>query len=110
MLVSMLTALYMMMRLAEQLGVRCVRQQDALPYVVSQPLPWQVHYVSHSRRGSKAEEHEGQRRNSLGVYRKNSTSSNGQPVQARSACADKAATTIQHQYRKYQQKKHTQTK
>uniref|UniRef100_A0A3B4CYS2 Uncharacterized protein n=1 Tax=Pygocentrus nattereri TaxID=42514 RepID=A0A3B4CYS2_PYGNA len=48
MLVSMLTALYMMMRLAEQ--------QDALPYMVSQPLPWQVHYVSHSRRGSKAEE------------------------------------------------------
>uniref|UniRef100_A0A3B1IT43 Uncharacterized protein n=1 Tax=Astyanax mexicanus TaxID=7994 RepID=A0A3B1IT43_ASTMX len=95
MLVSMLTALYMMMRLAEQLGVRLVRQPDALPYMVSQPLPWQVHYVSHSRRGSKADE---------------STSSNGQPVLVNPAFADKAAATIQHQYRKYQQKKHKDAK
>ncbi|XP_072547411.1 uncharacterized protein [Salminus brasiliensis] len=93
-----------------QLGVRWVRQQDALPYMVSQPLPWQVHYVSHSRRGSKAEEFEGQRRNSMGVYRKNSTSSNGQPVPISPAYADKAAATIQHQYRKYQQKKHKEAK
>ncbi|RXN08368.1 hypothetical protein ROHU_006654 [Labeo rohita] len=63
MLVTMLTAMYMMVRVAEQF--------------------------------------EGQRRNSIGVYRKNSSSSNGHTKSS----ADKAATTIQHQYRKYQQKK-----
>lgn len=39
-----------------QIGVRFARQQDPLPYMVSQPLPWQVHSVSHSRRSSKADE------------------------------------------------------
>lgn len=39
-----------------QIGVRFARQQDPLPYLVSQPLPWQVHSVSHSRRSSKADE------------------------------------------------------
>ncbi|XP_073674280.1 uncharacterized protein [Garra rufa] len=101
MLVTMLTAMYMMVRVAEQLGVRWVRQQEPLPYMVSQPLPWQVHYVSHSRKGSRSEEFEGQRRNSIGVYRKNSSSSNGHTTTS----PDKAAATIQHQYRKYQQKK-----
>lgn len=39
-----------------QIGVRFARQQDPLPYMVSQPLPWQVHSVSHSRRSSKVDE------------------------------------------------------
>lgn len=39
-----------------QIGVRFARQQDPLPYLVSQPLPWQVHSVSHSRRSSKTDE------------------------------------------------------
>lgn len=39
-----------------QIGVRFARQQDPLPYLVSQPLPWQVHSVSHSRRSSKVDE------------------------------------------------------
>lgn len=39
-----------------QIGERFARQQDPVPYMVSQPLPWQVHSVSHSRRSSKAEE------------------------------------------------------
>ncbi|XP_059371154.1 uncharacterized protein LOC132108463 [Carassius carassius] len=101
MLVTMLTAMYMMVRVAEQLGVRWVRQQQPLPYMVSQPLPWQVHYVSHSRKGSLSKEFEGQRRNSIGVYRKSSSSSNGHTKTS----ADKAAATIQNQYRKYHQKK-----
>uniref|UniRef100_A0A671KWB8 Uncharacterized protein n=1 Tax=Sinocyclocheilus anshuiensis TaxID=1608454 RepID=A0A671KWB8_9TELE len=45
-----------MLSLVFQLGVRWVRQQKPLPYMVSQPLPWQVHYVSHSRKGSRSEE------------------------------------------------------
>lgn len=39
-----------------QIGVRFAREEDTVPYMVSQPLPWQVHSVSHSRRSSKAEE------------------------------------------------------
>lgn len=39
-----------------QIGVRFARQQDPLPYMVSQPLPWQVHSVSHSRKSSRADE------------------------------------------------------
>ncbi|KAM3615545.1 uncharacterized protein V6R79_003869 [Siganus canaliculatus] len=78
--------------------------------MVSQPLPWQVHSVSHSRRSSKAEEFDGMRRNSIGVYRKNSNTSNGtccvpavpplSPVEV-----EKAAATIQTHFRKFQQKK-----
>uniref|UniRef100_A0A3Q3GVV0 Secreted protein n=1 Tax=Labrus bergylta TaxID=56723 RepID=A0A3Q3GVV0_9LABR len=70
MLITMLTAMYMMVRVVESIGTRFSRQPDPLPYLVSQPLPWQVHSVSHSRRSSKAEEFEGLRRNSIGVYRK----------------------------------------
>ncbi|XP_059186641.1 uncharacterized protein LOC131969585 [Centropristis striata] len=78
--------------------------------MVSQPLPWQVHSVSHSRRSSKVDEFDGLRRNSIGVYRKNSNATNGtcivpadpplSPVEA-----DKAAATIQTHFRKFQQKK-----
>uniref|UniRef100_A0A3P8SWG7 Secreted protein n=1 Tax=Amphiprion percula TaxID=161767 RepID=A0A3P8SWG7_AMPPE len=67
MLITMLTAMYMMVRV---IGMRFAQQQEPLPYMVSQPLPWQVHSVSHSRRSSKAEEFDGLRRNSIGVYRK----------------------------------------
>ncbi|GAA6235265.1 uncharacterized protein LOC122878765 isoform X3 [Lates japonicus] len=111
MLITMLTAMYMMVRVVETIGVRFARQQDPLPYMVSQPLPWQVHSVSHSRRSSKADEFDGYRRNSIGVYRKNSNASNGtcttpsvpplSPVEV-----EKAAATIQTHFRKFQQKKH----
>ncbi|XP_044210385.1 uncharacterized protein LOC122984126 isoform X2 [Thunnus albacares] len=123
MLITMLTAMYMMVRVVESVTVRFARQQDPLPYMVSQPLPWQVHSVSHSRRSSKADEFDGYRRNSIGVYRKtslaipcvlscsDSNASNGtctapaapplSPVEV-----EKAATTIQTHFRKFQQKKH----
>lgn len=39
-----------------QIGSHFAREEDPVPYMVSQPLPWQVHSVSHSRRSSKAEE------------------------------------------------------
>lgn len=39
-----------------QIGMRFAQKQEPLPYLVSQPLPWQVHSVSHSRRSSKADE------------------------------------------------------
>uniref|UniRef100_A0A671W6J8 Uncharacterized protein n=1 Tax=Sparus aurata TaxID=8175 RepID=A0A671W6J8_SPAAU len=45
-----------LLMIVSSIGVRFARQEDPLPYMVSQPLPWQIHSVSHSRRGSKAEE------------------------------------------------------
>ncbi|XP_061136944.1 uncharacterized protein LOC133155552 isoform X2 [Syngnathus typhle] len=95
---------------AQKIGDHFGHQQEPLPYMVSQPLPWQVHSVSHSRRSSKAEELDGFRRNSMGVYRKYSNASNG------TCCSevlgppplspvDKAAATIQTHFRKFQQKK-----
>ncbi|XP_060902532.1 uncharacterized protein LOC132980410 isoform X1 [Labrus mixtus] len=131
MLITMLTAMYMMVRVVESIGTRFSRQPDPLPYLVSQPLPWQVHSVSHSRRSSKAEEFEGLRRNSIGVYRKNYVSmafaSASLAVPCFLSCSDsnpsngtyavpplpplspveveKAANTIQTHFRKFQQKK-----
>ncbi|KAM8904301.1 uncharacterized protein AB9W97_007995 isoform 3-T3 [Spinachia spinachia] len=111
MLITMLTAMYVMVRVVESIGVRFARQQDPLPYRVAQPLPWQIHSVSRSRRSSRADEFDGFRRNSIGVYRKNSNASNGTcatpavppicPVEV-----EKAAATIQTHFRKFQQKKH----
>ncbi|XP_042564694.1 uncharacterized protein LOC122133177 [Clupea harengus] len=100
MLVTMLTAMYMMVQVVEQVGLRWGRQPAPLPYMLAQPIPWQIHSVSSSRRGSRAEE----RRNSAGMYRKNSNCTNGLCAPA-SPEAVKAAFTIQKEYRKYQQKK-----
>ncbi|KAM6973182.1 uncharacterized protein FYW47_003289 [Aplochiton taeniatus] len=132
MLVTMLTAMYIMVRTAESIGLRWARQPEPLPYIASQPLPWQIHFVSHSRKTSKSDDFEGHRRNSIGVYRKNksalavvsaslaipcllscsdSSSSTGNghaPADPRPLSpveAEKAAARIQNQYRKYQQKK-----
>uniref|UniRef100_A0A3Q2D833 Uncharacterized protein n=1 Tax=Cyprinodon variegatus TaxID=28743 RepID=A0A3Q2D833_CYPVA len=104
MLITMLTAMYVMVKV----------QEEPLPYMVSQPLPWQVHSVSHSRRSSKAEEFDGYRRNSIGVYRKSSTSNGtcGTPLVPPLSPieVEKAASTIQSHYRKFQQKKHKNDK
>ncbi|XP_041851190.1 uncharacterized protein LOC121646339 isoform X1 [Melanotaenia boesemani] len=132
MLITMLTAMYVMVKVVESIGSRFARQEEPLPYMVSQPLPWQVHSVSHSRRSSKAEEFDGLRRNSIGVYRKNYVSmaiaSTSLAIPCVLSCSDsntsngtcttpvapplspveieKAASTIQSHFRKFQQKKH----
>ncbi|KAK1899786.1 Calmodulin regulator protein PCP4 [Dissostichus eleginoides] len=106
MLVTMLTAMYLVVKVVESIGVRFARQEDPLPYILSQPLPWQVHSVSHSRRSSKADEFDGYRRNSIGVFRKSSKASNGTAAPPLSPVeVEKAAATIQTHYRKFQQKK-----
>ncbi|CAG6003070.1 uncharacterized protein ACNS7B_015212 isoform 1-T1 [Menidia menidia] len=136
MLITMLTAMYMMVKVVESIGARFGQQEEPLPYMVSQPLPWQIHSVSHSRRSSKAEEFDGLRRNSMGVYRKkfvsmaiasttlaipcvlscsDSNASNGTcttPVvpPLSPVEAEKAAATIQSHFRKFQQKKHNNGK
>ncbi|KAG7470834.1 hypothetical protein MATL_G00117980 [Megalops atlanticus] len=95
MLATMLTAMYLVVRVAEQLGMRWGRHEP-LPYMVAQPTPWQVHRVPQSHPGSQADQVDGEGRDSGAVD---------------SGCRkglsqlDKAATTIQTQYRKYQQRK-----
>ncbi|KAJ8384425.1 hypothetical protein AAFF_G00205580 [Aldrovandia affinis] len=104
MLVTMLTVMYLMVKTVEQLTVSWTAP-ETLPYMVSSPLPCQVHYVSQKRRGSRPNEADGQtqlERNSGGP---DTQSSNGQLPTAIPACPNKAAATIQNQYRKYQQKK-----
>ncbi|XP_077467267.1 uncharacterized protein LOC144083364 [Stigmatopora argus] len=113
MLIAMLTAMYVMVKVVESIGEHFSREDEPLPYMVSQPLPWQVHSVSHSRRSSKADEFSGFRRNSIGVYRKYSNASNGTccteiaaaPPPLSPVEAEKAAATIQTHFRKFQQKK-----
>ncbi|XP_061636896.1 uncharacterized protein LOC133481793 [Phyllopteryx taeniolatus] len=112
MLIAMLTAMYVMVRVVESIGEHFSRKQEPLPYMVSQPLPWQVHSVSHSRRSSKTDELGGFRRNSMGVYRKYSNASNGTccselvgPPPLSPVEVEKAAATIQTHFRKFQQKK-----
>ncbi|XP_069039170.1 uncharacterized protein [Lepisosteus oculatus] len=107
MLATMLTVMYFMVRAAEQVGSGWLRP-DPLPYMVYQPLPWQVQNVSQNRRGSRVDEREGgsQRDPAPGGHRKGSGSrQNGQWHAGAPASPEKAAVTIQTQYRKYQQRK-----
>ncbi|KAL4647318.1 hypothetical protein GN956_G7887 [Arapaima gigas] len=96
-----------------QFGLRWVRQ-ERLPYMVSQPMPWQVHYVSQSRRSSRADEVSGHFPYSAPfcalpcLLHADSSSDNCQCPPTGPNCKDKAAATIQTQYRKYQQKKQHQ--
>ncbi|TNN45681.1 hypothetical protein EYF80_044110 [Liparis tanakae] len=105
MLIAMLTAMYMVVRVVESIGVRFAGQQDPSPYLVSQPLPWHVHSVSRRRRSSKIDEFDDFRRNSIGVYRKKTNASNGAAPPLSPVGVEKAAATIQTHYRKFQQKK-----
>ncbi|KAI1903872.1 hypothetical protein AGOR_G00031690 [Albula goreensis] len=112
MLATMLMVMYLVGRTVERLGVRWTRP-DAVPYMVSQPLPWQVQYVSQNRRGSRVDEADGQtqwRRNSRGLCQQSWSPDNGQSASASSHSPDKAAATIQTQYRKYQQRKQKDSK
>ncbi|XP_064158757.1 uncharacterized protein LOC135236373 [Anguilla rostrata] len=93
MLATMLTAMYLVVRFSEQLGLRWVHSEP-LPYMVAPPTPWQVHCVSQGRRSSRVDESGFEQQNTGGGYRRNS------------AHLNKAATTIQSQYRKYHQRRH----
>ncbi|XP_036391939.1 uncharacterized protein LOC118782638 [Megalops cyprinoides] len=92
MLATMLTAMYLVVRVAEQLGMRWGRHEP-LPYMVAQPTPWQIHRVPQGHPGSQADQVDGEGRDSGAGCRKGQSQ------------LDKAATTIQTQYRKYQQRK-----
>ncbi|KAG7483957.1 hypothetical protein MATL_G00043830 [Megalops atlanticus] len=102
MLVTMMTVMYVLVKTAEQLAMSWWSHPETLPYMVSPPLPWQVQCVSQNRRGSRVDEPDG----------KSEWSENGGPKHQSNGdlAPDKAAATIQNQYRKYQQKKQREQK
>uniref|UniRef100_A0A3B4A4S0 Uncharacterized protein n=1 Tax=Periophthalmus magnuspinnatus TaxID=409849 RepID=A0A3B4A4S0_9GOBI len=96
MLVTMLTFLFVFVYL--QISLHFERKPEPLPYMVSQPLPWQIHSVSHSRKNSRVDEVNSNASNGTCT---NSTAPPLSPVEV-----EKAAATIQTHFRKFQQKKH----
>ncbi|KFW04678.1 hypothetical protein N327_03563, partial [Fulmarus glacialis] len=55
MLATLMTALFFVVRAFGQLGTSLFREEP-LPYLVYQPLPWQIQCVTQSRRASRDSE------------------------------------------------------
>ncbi|XP_069470569.1 uncharacterized protein [Ambystoma mexicanum] len=112
MLATLMTALFIMVRAFEQLS-STLFQEERLPYLAYQPHPWQVQYVTHSRRASKESAKVARSsqtstacstRNRPGEGAERPSSSKGQ--QEHLSDPERAALTIQSHYRKYQHHKH----
>uniref|UniRef100_A0A8C8S7F9 Secreted protein n=1 Tax=Pelusios castaneus TaxID=367368 RepID=A0A8C8S7F9_9SAUR len=108
MLATLMTALFFMVRAFGQLGTSLFHEEP-LPYVVYQPLPWQVQYVTQSRRASRDSGKGGCSRHNS-IYSIPGRKGNLMPVssgESMSLCdpTERAAVTIQTHYRKYQQHK-----
>ncbi|CAI5795511.1 uncharacterized protein LOC144325683 [Podarcis muralis] len=109
MLGTLMTALYFMVKALGQLG-NSLFQEEPLPYLVHQPLPWQVQCVTPGRRASRDSGKGGcsRQNNIYGVAGRRGDSS---PVSSSrseevSDPTERAAVTIQTHYRKYHQHKH----
>ncbi|XP_041090976.1 uncharacterized protein LOC121304072 [Polyodon spathula] len=107
MLATLMTVLFLVVRTVEQLTAGLFHE-ELQPYLVYQPLPWQVQCVSHNRRGSRLDEKDGSSRHrSTGGVRRICSSVSGELPRPSHTVAspEKAAVMIQTQYRKYQQRK-----
>ncbi|GCC23161.1 uncharacterized protein [Chiloscyllium punctatum] len=112
MLGTLMTVLFLVARMVGKFGTEMFREEP-VRYRVYQPLPWYVQSVRHNRnrRSSQLEEKDaGSRRRSVNSF-KNSTvkgiphpSSEGRSNFLESNC-ERAAVTIQSQYRRYQRRK-----
>uniref|UniRef100_A0A8C3I7A6 Secreted protein n=2 Tax=Emydidae TaxID=8476 RepID=A0A8C3I7A6_CHRPI len=105
MLATLMTALFFMVRAFGQLGTSLFHEEP-LPYLVYQPLPWQVQYVTQSRRASRDCGKGGSSRHDSIYSRKGNVVPDSS---SKSEClcdpTERAAVTIQTHYRKYQQHK-----
>uniref|UniRef100_A0A8C4SN85 Secreted protein n=1 Tax=Erpetoichthys calabaricus TaxID=27687 RepID=A0A8C4SN85_ERPCA len=103
MLATLMTMLFFVVRAVEQLGTGLLREEP-VPYLVYQPLPWQIQYVSQNRRGSRVDE----------VGHSGTNPGQGanppQDTHKHTHTPKRAALTIQTQYRKYQQRKQNDNK
>ncbi|KAJ1190022.1 hypothetical protein NDU88_006762 [Pleurodeles waltl] len=113
MLATMMTALFFMVRAFGQLGTRLF-QEERLPYVAYQPHPWQLQYVTPSRRASRDSERGTRSRQTSTTSRaatrgdvggRNTPHSSLRSEEA-SSDPERAALIIQSHYRKYQHHKH----
>ncbi|KFZ59969.1 hypothetical protein N321_14209 [Antrostomus carolinensis] len=107
MLGTLMTALFFVVRAFGQLGTSLFHEEP-LPYLVYQPLPWQVQCVTQSRRTSRdSERGRSSRHNS--IYSISGEKGNVTPDTSEgkffSDPSEKAAVTIQTHFRRYQQQK-----
>ncbi|CAM4688311.1 unnamed protein product [Caretta caretta] len=103
MLATLMTALFFMVRAFGQLRTSLFHEEP-LPYLVYQPLPWQVQYVTQSRRDSG--KGESSRHGSIYSRKGNMIPDSSSKSQSLCDPTERAAVTIQTHYRKYQQHKH----
>ncbi|KFU86114.1 hypothetical protein M959_01856 [Chaetura pelagica] len=108
MLASLMTALFFVVRAFRQFGSRLFHEEP-LPYLVYQPLPWQIQCVSQSRRSSRdSERGRSSRHNSVySISEEKGSLSPEASSEGRffSDASEKAALTIQNHFRRYQQQK-----
>uniref|UniRef100_A0A8D0KQ79 Uncharacterized protein n=1 Tax=Strix occidentalis caurina TaxID=311401 RepID=A0A8D0KQ79_STROC len=107
MLATLMTALFFAVRAFGQLG-SSLFHEEPLPYLVYQPLPWQIQCVTQSRRTSRdSEKGRSSRQNS--IYSISGETGNVTPDASckRKSFSDpeKAAVTIQTHFRRYQKQK-----
>ncbi|CAM9862035.1 unnamed protein product [Bubo scandiacus] len=107
MLATLMTALFFAVRAFGQLG-SSLFHEEPLPYLVYQPLPWQIQCVTQSRRTSRdSEKGRSSRQNS--IYSISGEIGNVTPDASckRKSFSDpeKAAVTIQTHFRRYQKQK-----
>ncbi|KAM4650589.1 uncharacterized protein O3C94_013307 [Discoglossus pictus] len=112
MLASLMTALFFVVRVFGKLGSSIFREEQS-PYLVYQPLPWHVQYVTQNRRASRDQERRGSCQYSCTSYPARDKHGSRRAVMARKEfteqdATERAALTIQTHYRKYQQHKHHQ--
>ncbi|XP_038635045.1 uncharacterized protein LOC119954159 isoform X2 [Scyliorhinus canicula] len=103
MLGTLMTVLFLLARMVGKFGTGLFRDEH-LHYRVYQPLPWYIRNNSRYRRSSRVNEG-GARRSSI-----NSSKGITQPLSEEKkgfteANSERAAVTIQTQYRRYQQRK-----
>ncbi|KAM6044933.1 uncharacterized protein LJ206_018773 [Theristicus caerulescens] len=108
MLATLMTALFFVVRAFGQLGTSLFHEEP-LPYLVYQPLPWQIQCVTQSRRTSRdSEKGRSSRHNS--IYSISGEKGSATPDASSegklfSDPSEKAAVTIQTHFRRYQQQK-----
>lgn len=106
MLATLLTGLFLAVQALGELGRR-LSPEEPPPYLVHQPLPWQLHSVTQSRRSSRDSGKGGSsRRGSLHSAIAGRRGNAGTESAEATDPAEKAAVTIQAHYHKYRQHKH----
>ncbi|XP_072342309.1 uncharacterized protein [Scyliorhinus torazame] len=101
MLGTLMTVLFLLARVVGKFGTGLFRDEP-LHYRVYQPLPWHIRNVSRYRRSSRVNEG-GARRSSIHSSKGITQPLSEEKKDFTEANSERAAVTIQTQYRRYQQ-------